>query len=45
MPENNKIIKKNYLILDKYIYFLNKNNKKKKTNKNILNIGVKKIII
>ena len=44
MPKSNKMIKRNYLILDENMRFLDKNNGEKKASENILNIGVKKVM-
>jgi radical S-adenosyl methionine domain-containing protein 2 len=43
-PESNDIIRGSYLILDKYMRFLDKGDKEEKASKSILDISVRKVI-
>jgi radical S-adenosyl methionine domain-containing protein 2 len=42
VPESNKIMKRSYLILDKYMRFLDKGDKEEKASESILDVGVRK---
>jgi radical S-adenosyl methionine domain-containing protein 2 len=42
--ESNKVIRGSYLILDKYIRFLDKGDREEKVSKSILDVSIRKAI-